>query len=107
LLRTGSQAGNDDEKECWNLECNGGRFPVDGDDGTALETAAADGKSRACHCGNGCGGDRADSQGDGGELNEGQGGVLWRATRRSDGEKALTIFIGGQKADVQTVDITK
>jgi len=50
-------------------------------------------------------GDRADSQGDGGELNEGQGGVLWRATRRSDGEKALTIFIGGQKAAVQTVDI--
>jgi hypothetical protein len=75
LLRAGVEAGSNDEESVGVLECDDGGFSVGADGGAALESAAADGESGAAHGGNRCGRNRADSQGDGGELDDGQGGV--------------------------------
>ena len=81
LLRAGVEGGRYDQESVGVLECNTSGFSIHGDGRAALKAAAANGESGAC-CENSCGRDRADSQGNGGKLNN-------NSTSQTDGQRGI------------------
>jgi hypothetical protein len=105
LLWAGGEAGSCDEKSVGILECDAGSFSIDCQSGGVLEATAADGEGGTAACCSSDGRDGANSQGNDGELNDGQSGVLRRAVGGGDSEEPLAIFVDGKKIAVKAVDL--